>query len=178
MSIEQPHAIAPRSAASIALDLRDERFAAVPDAQVTMRITHPGGRTTDVEALPADQHVSGRYSTEIRFDEPGVYRLAAAASRDSAARGRAERWVLVGGADLEMADPRLNADVLRRIAAGSGGAYLAASEAARLPALVATIDAEPSDPQLKELWHSAWVFGAAIVLLTAEWTLRRRWGLR
>ena len=30
----------------------------------------------------------------------------------------------------------------------------------------------------RDLWHTGWSFAAILVLLGAEWMLRRRWGLR
>lgn len=177
VSIPTPPAIVPGSATTIGVDVRSEEFAPVGDAQVTMRITAPGGGTRDVLA-PLTDPQSGRYSSEVRFDDPGIYRVTAAARRGATTLGGAERWILVGGADLEMADPRLNEEVLRRIAVTSGGSYLRADEVGRLPSLLASAVAEPSAPQLEELWHNVWIFIAVMMLLAAEWMLRRRWGLR
>jgi hypothetical protein len=33
-------------------------------------------------------------------------------------------------------------------------------------------------PERRDLWHEPWAFGAIVLLLSAEWILRRRWGLR
>ena len=30
----------------------------------------------------------------------------------------------------------------------------------------------------RDLWHEPWAFATVVVLLSAEWVLRRRWGLR
>jgi hypothetical protein len=30
----------------------------------------------------------------------------------------------------------------------------------------------------RDLWHTGWSFAAILILLGAEWVLRRRWGLR
>jgi hypothetical protein len=167
----------PGSRMSLAVDVRNDEFAPIADAEVRMTVTRPGGTTQEVAARLADAR-AGRYSGELRFEEPGVYRISATASRDGRTIGRAGRAVLVGGADLEMADPRLHEDVLRRIALASGGGYLAADEAATLPSLLAAAAGGPSAPRLEELWHNAWIFVGLILLLGAEWALRRRWGLR
>jgi hypothetical protein len=34
------------------------------------------------------------------------------------------------------------------------------------------------EPERRDLWHEPWAFAIIIVLLSAEWGLRRRWGLR
>ena len=177
VSIAAPPAIVPGSVAAIGVDVRSEVFAPVGDAQVTLHVTLPGGASRDVHATLSDPQ-TGRYSAEFRFDEPGIYRVAAAAQRGATGSGRAERSILVGGADLEMADPRLNEQVLRRIATASGGSYLPARQAAELSALLASAEPELSAPRLQELWHNAWIFVGVMMLLAVEWTLRRRWGLR
>ena len=46
--------------------------------------------------------------------------------------GTADRWMYVGGTDREFSDPRLNEDVLRRLARQSGGRYVAASDTSLL----------------------------------------------
>ncbi|MBI2828657.1 MAG: FixH family protein [Acidobacteria bacterium] len=177
VSVESPPAIVPGSTAAIAVDVRSEAFAPVSDAQVTLQVTPPGGASQDVRAtLPEPQ--SGRYSAEVRFDEPGIYHVTAAAQSGAAVSGRGERWLLVGGVDLEMADPRLNEEVLRRIATATGGSYLPAQQAAQLSALLASGGPGPSAPRWQELWHNVWIFAGVLMLLAIEWTLRRRWGLR
>ena len=85
--------------------------------------------------------------------------------------------MLVGGADLEMAQPRLNEAVLKRLAAATGGTYLAADEAQRLPALVRQSHADAGTPELRDLWHNGWSLLAIVALLAAEWMTRRRVGL-
>jgi hypothetical protein len=137
----------------------------------------PGGAVRDLPAVALDPR-SGRYGAETRFDEPGVYKVTASAQGGASRTTTAERWLLVGGTDLEMADPRLNEPVLQRIATASGGQYLAASQAADLSGLLRSVEPDGSAPRLQELWHNVWIFIAVMVLLAAEWMLRRRWGLR
>jgi hypothetical protein len=142
-----------------------------------MRVTLPGGETRDVRAALTDPKV-GRYSGELAFDQPGIYRVAVEARRGTTVLGTSERFVLVGGADAEMSDPRLNEDVLRRVARASGGRYVAARDASEIPTLLESQAADPGAPRLQDLWHQGWIFAAAIMLLAVEWFLRRHWGLR
>jgi hypothetical protein len=177
VSIATPVALVPGNTAAIGVDVRSEAFAPVTDAQVSLKVTMPGGAVRDLRAAAVDPQ-SGRYAADLRFDEPGVYRVSASAQSGGARPRIADRWFLVGGADLEMADPRLNEQVLQRIATASGGRYLAADQASQLPSLLASVAPEASAPQLQELWHNVWIFVAVMLLLAAEWILRRRWGLR
>jgi hypothetical protein len=85
--------------------------------------------------------------------------------------------MLVGGADF-VTDPRLNTQLLQRIAIASGGRMVAADDIstladslrARLPAAALAAS--------RDLWNTSWSFLAIVTLLSAEWLLRRRWGLR
>jgi uncharacterized membrane protein len=177
VSIAPPAGLVPGNTAALGVDVRGDAFAPVTDAQVSLKVTLPGGAVRDLRATASDPQ-SGRYSSDMRFDEPGVYRVSASALGGDTRARTADRWVLVGGADLEMANPRLNAQVLQRIATASGGQYLAADRTSELTALLRSVEPEASAPQLQELWHNIWIFAAVMTLLGAEWVMRRRWGLR
>lgn len=170
-------ALAPGESAAVAVDVYDEAFAAVADAQVTMRVTAPGGETRDVRTELIDAR-AGRYAGDVTFERPGIYKLTAEARQGGKELGATERWALIGGADMEMADPRLNEDVLRRVAHASGGRYVAAADSGALTSILTSQQAAPGVPRVQEMWHSAWLFAAAVMLLAAEWFLRRAWGMR
>lgn len=157
--------------------VRDADFMAVPDATVTVRVTLPGGARRELSAAPFDAP-AGRYRTLLHADQVGVYRVRSEARRGPVVLGTSDRWLLVGGADLEMADPRVNEDVLRRVAAASGGRYLTEAELPGLPALLRASDTELPPPAQQDLWNNIWLFGLVIGLLSTEWVLRRRWGMR
>ena len=177
VSIAAVDGVAPGEASTIGVDVRDDAFAPVTDADVSIRVTLPGGETKDVRSAMTDSR-TGRYTGELRFEQPGIYRVAAEARRGSTVVGSSQRSILVGGTDREMADPRLNEDVLRRVARASGGQYLAAADVSRLADLVSGAGSQPAAPRLEDIWHNAWIFTIIVMLLACEWTLRRRWGLR
>ena len=160
----------------ISVTVRNEDYAPVGNAEVMIAVTAPNGQTRQLTpALSSPQE--GRYAVAARFDQPGVYLIEATAARAGERLGTATRQVLVGGADLEMTQPRLNEAVLRRLASATGGKYLAASEAQQLPALIRESRADAGTPELRDLWHNGWSLTAIIALLAAEWIARRRVGL-
>ena len=177
VNVPAPARVAPGATMPLAVDVRDDEFAPVPDAQVSMRVTRPGGETRDVRVALADAR-GGRFAGDVQFDQPGIYKVSVDARQGSRVLGSGQRWILVGGADTEMADPRLNEDVLRRVARASGGRYVTAADAGDIPSLLASRQADPGEPRLQELWHNAWLFATAIMLLAVEWFMRRQWGLR
>ena len=69
--------------------------------------------------------------------------------------------LLVGGADTEMTDPRLNVRVLQRVAAASGGRLIEPAEIAGLAEqLRAAVPAARRRARRQDLWHNGWSFGA------------------
>jgi hypothetical protein len=72
----------------------------------------------------------------------------------------------------------LNEGFLRRIARTSGGRYVRAAEASRVPAWLQAAVPQNAAPERRDLWHGPWAFALVVMLLSAEWILRRRWGLR
>jgi hypothetical protein len=167
---------------TVGLDVlvRDGGFNAVPDATVTMNVTFPDGQQRQPGVGLADA-ATGTYRAALRMDQRGVYGVTVSVQRPGRpdfAGTTAQRWMLAGGAERELADPRLNADVLRRIAQASGGRYLPARDAAMLPQLLAAIPLQGPERERQDLWHNGWAFGAVVLALAAEWILRRRWGMR
>ena len=121
---------------------------------------------------------SATYRTAFWFERAGVYRITAEARSGKTLLGSAERWALVGGADMEMSDPRLNEEVLRRLSRTSGGEYFTVETASRLPSRLSPAAVSAAPPRVQELWQTPWLIAAIIALLAAEWALRRQWGLR
>jgi uncharacterized membrane protein len=177
VTIALPDAPEPGDAISIDVTARDDAFAPVTDATVDATLTTPGGATQPIKLRHADAG-SGLYTAALSPERPGLYRIRATARRGTTTLGAADRWMYVGGADREFADPRLNEGFLRRVARNSGGRYVRAAEASRVPAWLRATVPQNAAPERRDLWHEPWAFAIVIVLLSAEWMLRRRWGLR
>ncbi len=47
-----------------------------------------------------------------------------------------------------------------------------------MPAWLEATVPQNAAPERRDLWNEPWAFALVIVLLSAEWILRRRWGLR
>ena len=77
-----------------------------------------------------------------------------------------------------MTDPRLNLRVLERVAAASGGRMIQPGEMAALASQLRAAVPAAVVAARRDLWHNGWSFATILVLLAAEWILRRRWGLR
>ncbi len=166
----------PGTTDQISVIVRDEEFRAVGDAEVQVRLTPPGGQERSLTAALSNPQ-EGRYSASARFDQSGIYRIEADVRRRGQVLGTAGRPILVGGADVEMSEPRLNEAVLKRIAEATSGQYVQAERAGELPAMVQATRDEHRPMEMRDLWQTAWSLLAIVGLLTGEWLVRRRVGL-
>jgi hypothetical protein len=140
-------------------------------------VTSPDGRVEAIRAEPVPLE-AGRYRATCRANQSGIYRITADAQGREAPIGSASGAVLVGSVDPEMIDPRLNEDVLQRVARASGGLVIGSTDIA---SLVDRLNANAPMAALalrKDLWHTVWSFAVIAALLGAEWLTRRWWGLR
>jgi uncharacterized membrane protein len=175
VTISVPDAPEPEDEVEISIEARDGAFVPVPEATIAATITLPGAGATP---LTLRREAEGAvFSAAFRPTQAGLYRVHAEAHQRGTSLGVADRWFYVGGSDREFADPRLNEGFLRRIAEASGGQYVRTERAGEMmPWLQAT--AMRADPEIRDLWHRPSVVALIVALLSGEWILRRRWGLR
>ncbi len=177
VSIDVPGAPELDETVEVVIDVRDAEFRGASGATVNATVTGPGGQAETL-TLRADPATAGRFVAAFRPAQSGLYGLRAEAHAAGAALGAADRLLLVGGADRELADPRMNAGYLQRLARASGGELLTADQAASLPDRLQVVSTRTAPPVYEDLWHRPWTFALVALLLSAEWALRRRWGLR
>jgi uncharacterized membrane protein len=161
----------------ISVDVRDAAFTPIDDASVEAILTGPGGETRPLKLRLADA-ATHSYTSDLRVDQAGLYRISVEARRGTTMLGRALRWFHVGGVDREFVDPRLNEPWLRRVAQATGGRYLPAADASQVERLLQEATPRQDTPERRDLWHEPWAFALVVGLLSTEWILRRRWGLR
>jgi uncharacterized membrane protein len=159
--------------------VRTPAFEPVTDATVDVKVSAPDGRQTSLRAAPEGGSAGeGRYVVNLHPEQAGVFKVSAQATQGTTTLGAASTTALVGGADLEMTDPRLNQELLRRIAAASGGRLLAEDQIAGLPDILKAALPAAALQVRRDLWNTGWSFAMILMLLGAEWILRRKWGLR
>jgi uncharacterized membrane protein len=178
IQITAPHAAVPGDPLVIKVFTRDGAFEPQSNVTVNVHVTSPDGKSQSIVAVPdAASEGPGHYVANVTPGAGGIVKISADARRGATPLGSSSTSVLVGGVDTEMADPRLNEQLLRRLATASGGQILSDAQIETLPAIL-----KGSVPTAlmtrRDLWHTGWSFAAILVLLAAEWILRRRWGLR
>jgi uncharacterized membrane protein len=174
-----PQGPAPGVAAPLRVLVRNAAFEPQPGATVDVRVTAPDGRSESVAAVAeSGADAAGRFVAEYRPPAAGVYRIGVDARSGATALGAATASMLVGGADLEMTDPRVNRQSLERVASASGGRVIGEDQAAALGDMLKGLVPAAQLSVRRDLWHNGWSFAAILALLGAEWVSRRRWGMR
>ena len=175
VTITVPGNAMPGESIAIQLEARNREFVPVAEPTVEATVTTPGA-----EPKPLSLRASGRgqAAATIVADLPGLYRIRADARQGATLLGSADAWFYVGGADPEFADPRLNEEALRRLARASGGQYAAADDIDSVLNELAKAPASQLEPVRRDLWHAPWTLAIVLLALSAEWILRRLWGMR
>jgi hypothetical protein len=177
VSVIVPAAAEAGDSIQVEVEARERNFAPAGDATLTATVTAPGGVSQPLTFRRSSDGKS-TFTAPLKPEQPGLYRVQGEARRGTRSLGAVDAWFYVGGADREFADPRLNEAFLRRLARASGGQYVGARDASRVGSLLQSSAPQTAAPEQRDIWHEPWTFALVVALLSAEWILRRRWGLR
>jgi len=160
-------------------EVADSKYAAITDAQVTARVTAPSGQTIDLNLKPDLGREAEGYVDALTPDEEGTYTVDVTASRGS--RGEvlpsARAEFVVGTVNREAFGAAQNRDLLKRIAAETGGAYYPVDAAQDLPEDLSHSGGGNSVITTLDLWDMPVNFILLVGLASAEWFVRKRKGL-
>jgi hypothetical protein len=163
-------------AVRIVADIRDKHYNAVNDAKATVRVTKPSGATVDVPLKFTTVNDANIYTGEFKADELGQHRFDLSAT-SSIGPVSATSNVLVSDINREFYSASQNSELLKRIAAETGGKYYQAGDVQSLLDDLTYRRTPYSERVTKDLWDMPINFFLIIGLLSAEWFLRKREGL-
>ena len=162
---------------SIVADIRDKKFNPVGDAQATARVTKPSGAVVDVPLKFTTLNSVNTYAGEFKADELGQHRIELMGNSGTLGQLNAKSNMLVSDLNREYYSAAQNSDVLKRIAAETGGKYYTTADAQSLLDDLIYRQTPYSERVTKDLWDMPVNFMLIIGLLSAEWFLRKREGL-
>ena len=167
----------PGESADLRVRLRDGEGRPVTNAAVDAVLSRDGLKIATIRLAP-DENAGGLFRGKTASLEPGNYEVAvqsvAIAERDAKAR---TDFKVEPRATGELTQLDLNEDLLRRMAAATGGEYLREENISRLADLLAPMSQGRVIESDTILWQSYWWFALVVLLLTAEWILRKRAGM-
>jgi hypothetical protein len=167
----------PGDSADLRVRLRDGQGRPVTNAAVDAVLLREGRRVATIRLTP-DDNAGGLFRGRTSALEPGEYEVAvesaAIAERDAKARTSFRVEPLETG---ELTQLNLNEELLRQMAAVSGGEYLREENIDRLVDALAPISQGKVIESDTVLWQSYWWFVPIVLLLTVEWIIRKRVGM-
>jgi hypothetical protein len=146
---------------------------------VSARVIGPEGAEALVEMTPV-ANTPGTFEAEWSADKAGSY--VAEVTADSATAANAELGkdsVAFRREDgvAENFHTEQNRELLQKLSDETGGRYWTADELERLPKEISYSEAGISVRDTKELWDMPAVFVVLLGLMSADWLLRRKWGV-
>jgi uncharacterized membrane protein len=158
-------------------EVADQKFNAVGGAQVNARVTSPSGRLS-VLRIPASlgEGFEG-YEASLAADEEGLYQVELTASQGATTVGSAQTSFLAGPSNREAFGAAQNRELLRRIAAETGGEYHSTDGASNL--IQDLVHSERGDfvRVTYDLWDMPFNFLLMVAFASIEWFIRKRKGL-
>jgi uncharacterized membrane protein len=160
----------------LSADVRDKNFLPASDAHVEAHILGPGGSAAQIEMTP-DPNSPGTFHAQWTADQQGSYLTEVIATRDKDELGRdVLNFARMDGA-AEHFHTEQNRGLLEKLSAETGGHYWTPQDVSRLPREISYSEAGITVRDTKELWNMPIVFLLLLLLPSAEWLLRRKWGV-
>ncbi|MCU1321186.1 MAG: Threonine dehydrogenase [Acidobacteriaceae bacterium] len=146
------------------------------DAKVEAHLLGPEGLSTTVEMTPAGD-VPGNFVADWTAEKNGAYLAEVTADGGGKELGRDVVAFQRQDGVAENFHTEQNRAMLEKLAADTGGRYWKPEDLGRLPREISYSEAGISIRDTKELWNLPAVFLLLLILMTADWLLRRKWGV-
>jgi len=152
----------------------------VEGAKMEGELVHPDGKRTSLKFTEQNDEFAAALSRDVLV-APGDYTVLVKATDGSGELGQARTRFLVYEEDLELARPEADLTAMQGLADRTPGGRVYAPE--EFDQLLAELREAPKllerpvDSPPTTLWDKWPVMVMFIVLLSAEWALRKKWGL-
>jgi uncharacterized membrane protein len=157
----------------LSASVRDKEYMPAADAHVTAHFIGPDDISAMVDMTP-EANNPGVFHAAWTAEKPGSY-LAEVTASEGLGSDTLPFERIDGAA--ENFHTTQNRELLEKLAAETGGRYWKPDELTRLPNEISYSDAGISVRDIKELWNMPVVFLWLLLLMAAEWLLRRKWGV-
>ncbi len=142
----------------------------LPESLSVQVATEGNVQTVYIKARGDGRH----YEEEFTPSAGGKYEITSSVTDRDGKTVQESVTIAVGRRYLEFENPDLNDELLRRIAADSGGKYYAYHEASKLLRDIQAIASAHSEEREVSVWDTPLFFLLFLILATAEWILRKR----
>ncbi|RMF57294.1 MAG: VWA domain-containing protein [Calditrichaeota bacterium] len=167
----------PNDEVTIKADVRDSTYRTIDNATVRGRITTPSGKVEEV-VFNWSSNGKVQYIGTYQPRERGLYKVELSAyAADGDFLGKTTAAFFVDESRAEFTNAQLQAPLLKRLAEVSGGKYYHEADALTLPDEISVRESSYSKLVQHDLWDMPFAFLIIILLLSAEWYVRRSKGL-
>jgi hypothetical protein len=156
-------------------EIRDKNYIPVSDARVEAQLMGPNGLMEKVELRP-DPSTTGLYAADWAAVPEGAYVAEVVAYRDGQESGRDVISFRREDGVAENFRTHQNRELLEKLAEQTGGRYYKPEDAGKLAQEISYSEAGISVRETRDLWDAPIFFIGALMLRSAEWLLRRKWG--
>ena len=176
-----PRNALPGERVEITARVLDESYLAVNRATVEASVETESG-ATEILPLRWTGRRHGEYSAAFVPESPGLHRISVRAGSESPETEpdapAASAFFEVGNVEDEFFGTGTDRGLLSRIASETGGRLFEIHEARALGADLSFSETGATVVERRDLWNMPALFLGLVALLSAEWSLRRFWGLR
>jgi hypothetical protein len=167
---------APGESVTLTVEVEDDRFLKVNNAQVAAVVKTPGGASID---LPMEWTVDkdGEYRASFLPAEKGSYEVTVEVKRDGAVLGTATSFFESDELEDEYFQAEMRKSLLERIADETGGEFYTPETAARLPEDMSFSEGGTTVRERRDLWDMPALFLLMVGLVAGEWGYRKYRGL-
>lgn len=158
------------------VEVRDKTYLPAGDATVEAHILGPEGIAEAVEMRPEPLE-QGVYSAQWTSPKPGSYLVEMLAKRGSEELGRDVLTFRREDGVAENFHVEQNRELLEKLSSETGGRYYRPDGASKLGKDISYSEAGITVRETRDLWDMPIVFLLLVGLRTAEWLLRRKWGV-
>ncbi|HVY61081.1 MAG TPA: VWA domain-containing protein [Planctomycetota bacterium] len=164
----------------IAAEVNDRSMKPATDETQSVFLQGPDGGAPERIELARPPQLQGRYEGSRLATKVGTYKLWIASGPNpehpDAGEELATRVFQVQVPVLEKSDPKMDEELLKKMAQSTGGQHFRLGEIDRLPKAVGTIR-EVSEVRVseREMWDRWWVLCGLVGVLAMEWLLRKAW---
>jgi uncharacterized membrane protein len=157
-------------------EVRDTTYLPAGDATVQAHIIGPDGiaETVDMRPEPLEQ---GVYVAEWTTPKAGSYLADIVAKHGADDIGHDEVTFRREDGVAENFHVEQNKELLEKLSAETGGRYYRPDEASKLGRDISYSEAGITVRETRDLWDMPVIFLVIVMLRTAEWVFRRKWGV-
>jgi uncharacterized membrane protein len=157
-------------------EVRDNVYLPTSGAEVQVHMVAPDGSAEDIPLRP-EPLTQGVYTAKWNAPKAGLY-VAEARAKDGTRTLGKDTWAFRREDGVaENFHREANLDLLRHLAEQTGGHYYKPQDVSRIPSEVTYSEAGITSRELKDLWDMPAILLFVLTLKSAEWLLRRRWGI-